>query len=165
MYVGTEYDAFREDLVAWEEAMVEDEKELGEAEEAAAVLVRERALADVQKSAYTLANVVRVATAQFKEVTSTDVLMHQYLAGPAADPAVAEAIRDLGAVVQKLREEIVALRQVVASLQSSAPPPATPRRGSRRRGLVEPSLGAGAAGGLDVPSTHSDDNMSDIAEP
>lgn len=164
MYVGTEYDVFREDLEAWEEAMVEDERELGEAEEAAAVLVRERALADVQKSAFTLASVVRVATAQFKEVSSTDVLVHQYLAGPAADPAVAEAIRDLGGVVKELRQEVVALRQAMASM-SSAPPPATPRRGSRRRGPVEPSLGAGAAGGLDVPPAHDNDNMSDIAEP
>ena len=75
-YVRPEYDAFCSDLVAWEEAVVEDEEEIREVEAAAAAAVCESAWGDLCWSAYTLASVVQVATAQLKEVSATDVLLY-----------------------------------------------------------------------------------------
>ena len=137
-YVGPEYDAFRGDLVAWEEAAVEDEEEIGEVEAAAAAAVRESAWGDLRRSAHTLASVVQVATAQLKEVSATDVLLHQYHAQPVVDRAASDAIRSLSEAVAELSEEVVALRQAVVSLRATDGSGAAVSRSTRQ---VEQSAG------------------------
>ena len=161
IYVGPKYDVFRGDLAAWLEATGEENGELGELEATAAKAVRETAWDDLRRSAHALASVVQVATAQLKEVSATDVLLHQYHVQPVTDRASMEAMGALTAQVRSLRDEVAELRQAVVSLQ--APVVEAPRRSTRGKGPKK-SAAEKALADLDTPLGDARDEMSDVGE-
>lgn len=159
-YVKAEYDAFRGDLVAWETLVENDEGDgdLGELEATAAEAVRAAAWGDLRRSAHVLASVVQVATAQLKETSAADVLLHQYHVQPVTDLAASQAIRDLADEVRTLREEVGELRQVVVSLPvTSARLTVATRRDSRQASNK-------ATADLDAPMADVDEELSDVGE-